>query len=355
FSRRIVVVPTANVHQSSIRAQAAAHDVSIRSSTNARRARRGWASQSVSRSRRTINNPENARTGTPALGSNEPARRPSHGGDRYVSGSPQLAPTAKLVIVNAIAEHDVEANKKLAGESDFRLRAPTATEHGKITATEILIGACGERGGLSEDPAQKRIALLGDLAEMLLVRRGVDGGRQADITHDVFAVREPCDGAEDEDRRESGERADPRVGQEQGGPRIGRHGLSDLGIELVDLRGQPGKQLEIVVATARGVTGKEQAFERGTPALGPKLRAKRQAMIQRDGLKPFFTIVRMRTRRTRWATSARRSRVSGSGIQTVGKRSCRRRSSRCRASRRSVFVLRTTIALIFAASPTRTV
>jgi hypothetical protein len=56
--------------------------------------------------------------------------------------------------------------------------------------------------------------------------------------------------------------------QEQGGTRIGRSGLSDLGIELVDLRGQPDKQLEIVVATARGVTGKEQAVERGTPTLG---------------------------------------------------------------------------------------
>src|SRR5262245_35506978 len=115
----------------------------------------------MSRSRRTINDPENARTGTPALGSSQPSLRPLHGGDRYARGSTQLASTAKLVIVNAIAEHDVEANKKLAGESDFRLRASTATEHGKITATEILIGARGERSGLSEDPAQKRIALLG--------------------------------------------------------------------------------------------------------------------------------------------------------------------------------------------------
>jgi hypothetical protein len=115
----------------------------------------------MSRSRRTINDPENARTGTPAFGSSQPYQRLLHGGDRYARGSAQLAPTAKLVIVDAIAEHDVEANEKLAGESDFRLRAPTAAEHGKIAATELLIGARGERGGLSEDPAQKRIALLG--------------------------------------------------------------------------------------------------------------------------------------------------------------------------------------------------
>jgi hypothetical protein len=36
--------------------------------------------------------------------------------------------------------------------------------------------------------------------------------------------------------------------------------------------------------------------------------------------RPFLTMVRMRTRRTRWVTRARRSRVAGSGIQTAGKR-----------------------------------
>ena len=60
--------------------------------------------------------------------------------------------------------------------------------------------------------------------------------------------------------------------------------------------------------------------------------------------RPFLTIVRMRTSRSRCLMSARRSRVIGSGIQTPGKRSSFSRSRRCRASRRSVLVLRTTIA-----------
>ena len=45
----------------------------------------------------------------------------------------------------------------------------------------------------------------------------------------------------------------------------------------------------------------------------------------------------------------------GSGIHTTGKRLSFSRSRRCRASRRSVLVFRTTIARILAASPTRSV
>jgi hypothetical protein len=69
------VVPTASVHQPSIRARTAAHDVSIRSSTIAATDRRGWASHSVSRSWQTIDNPENARTGTSACGNELWCRR----------------------------------------------------------------------------------------------------------------------------------------------------------------------------------------------------------------------------------------------------------------------------------------
>src|SRR5689334_15627279 len=108
-----------------------AHDVSIRSSTSARGDRRGWASQSMSRSRWTINHPENARTGTSAVGSAQQSLRPSHGGDRYARSAAQLATTAKLVVVDVVTEHDVETNEELASERDLRLRAPTATEHGE--------------------------------------------------------------------------------------------------------------------------------------------------------------------------------------------------------------------------------
>jgi hypothetical protein len=101
--------------------------------------------------------------------------------------------------------------------------------------------------------------------------------------------------------------------------------------------------------------GRDRPPQLGETALAPQLRAQRQALIKGDRLQAVLTIVRMRTNRTRCATSVRRSRVLGSGIHNVGKRSCLRRSRRCRASRRSVFVFRTTMARIFAASPTRTV
>src|SRR5262249_375046 len=39
------------------------------------------------------------------------------------------------------------------------------------------------------------------------------------------------------------------------------------------------------VATARGVTGKDEAFEGGASTLGPKLGAERQAMAESNGLK----------------------------------------------------------------------
>src|SRR4030095_8005938 len=59
------VQPAVTVHQPSIRARDAAHDVVF----DRRRSgdRRGWASQSVGRSRATINHAENARTGTVAV------------------------------------------------------------------------------------------------------------------------------------------------------------------------------------------------------------------------------------------------------------------------------------------------
>src|SRR5262249_29003581 len=262
-----------------------AHDVSIRSSTTDAGDRRGWASQSVSRSWQTINHPENARTGTSAVGSGQRSRRPSHGGDRYARSAAQLATTAKLVVVDVVAEHDVETNEELASERDFRLGTPTAIEHGKVPAAEIVVRARGQRRRLSEDPPEEGIALLRDLAEMLLVRRRVDRGRQADVTHKVLAVGETLDRAEDENRREGGQRADPGVREQQGGSRIGSSGRSDLSIEIVDPGGQPHEQIEVVVATARGVTGKDEAFEGGASTLRPQLGAERQAMAEGNGLK----------------------------------------------------------------------
>jgi len=87
-----------------------------------------------------------------------------------------LATTAKLRVVNLIAEHDVETDQELASEGDFRLWSTASMQHRKVTATEILVHTGGERSGLTEDPAEEGTALLRDLTEMLFVRRSVDGG-----------------------------------------------------------------------------------------------------------------------------------------------------------------------------------
>jgi hypothetical protein len=78
------------------------------------------------------------------------------------------------------------------------------------------------------------------------------------------------------------------VREQQGGSWIRRRGGSDLSIEIVDPRGQPHEQIEVVVAAAPGVTGKDEASEGDASPLGPELRAERQAMAERDGLKAIL-------------------------------------------------------------------
>jgi hypothetical protein len=92
------------------------------------------------------------------------------------------------VVVDLIAQHDVEANEQLAGEGDFRLGPSAAMEDREVAPPKIVVRARGEWGGLAKDPAEERVALFRDLAEALLVGRGVDRGRQADVTDDVLAV-----------------------------------------------------------------------------------------------------------------------------------------------------------------------
>src|SRR5262245_13673797 len=126
-SRHTTSVRPAVVHQPSIRARDAAHDVVF----DRRRSpdRRGWASQSVGRSRTTINHPENARTETVAV---RPTRRSRplpawlHWSARqFEAGTSGAASAAVLVVVDLIAEHDVEPDEQAPGQCDLRF-GPTA-------------------------------------------------------------------------------------------------------------------------------------------------------------------------------------------------------------------------------------
>ena len=202
--------------------------------------------------------------------------------------SGRLAAPAKLLIVDLIAEHDVEANKKCAGERDFRFGPSASMPDREVAAMQIVVCAGGERGGLAQHPAEEGIALLGDLAESLFVGRGADSGSQADVTHDVLAIRESLDGPEDEDRGESRQWTDSRMREQEPSVRVGVGDGSDPIVELVNPSGQPSEQLEAVIAAARGVPGTGQSLQLGETTLTPQRRAQSQALVEGDRLRSVF-------------------------------------------------------------------
>jgi hypothetical protein len=132
--------------------------------------------------------PENARTGTSALGSG-PGTGALHDGGGASRLVARAAAAAELVVVDTITEHDVEPDKKFAGERDFCLGSAASMQDGEVARSKIIIGASREERGLTEDPAEECAALLSDLAEVVFVGRRVNGGRQADVAHDMFAVQ----------------------------------------------------------------------------------------------------------------------------------------------------------------------
>ena len=131
-----------------------------------------------------MNHPEHARTGTSAVGG---LRQSAISLGR---GRSRPAPPTELVIVDLIAQHNEEAHEELAGDGDFGFRAPASMDEREVGALEIGIHARGMRGGLPEGEAEQRAALRGDVAEVIFIGGGIEGGGQADVTHDVLAVVE---------------------------------------------------------------------------------------------------------------------------------------------------------------------
>jgi hypothetical protein len=176
------VQPAVTVHQPSIRARDAAHDVVFdrRRSSD----RRGWASQSVSRSRATINHPENARTGTAAVrppGSSRRSRPRLHRNARLEARTLGTASAAELVIVDLIAQHDVEPDEEAPGQGHLRFGPAAPPKDGEVDPLESSIASGRERCRLAEHPAQERAALFADMPQPVLVRGRADGGRQPDV------------------------------------------------------------------------------------------------------------------------------------------------------------------------------
>ncbi len=177
----------------------------------------------MSRSRATIDHSENARTGTAAPGpeSSRAARALRASREDGLSWRREAAAAAELSVVNLIANHDEEADEELAGYGHAGLGATTAMDQRAVDPVQVVIGAGGQWGGLAEDPAEQRAALLCDLPQVAGVCRGAHGGGQADVAHDVLAPREAGGGAQDQDGGEGGEGAHARMSQQEAGTGMG--------------------------------------------------------------------------------------------------------------------------------------
>jgi hypothetical protein len=75
----------------------------------------------MSRSWQTIDHRENARTGTSAVGIGPRSMPAFHDGHRKVRRARRPAAALEFLVVNLIAQHDVEAHEEFAGDGDLRL------------------------------------------------------------------------------------------------------------------------------------------------------------------------------------------------------------------------------------------
>jgi hypothetical protein len=128
---------------------------------------------------RTINHPENARTGTVAVRPTRQSRRMRprlhRNAGQLAATASRSAPAAELLVIDLVAQHDVEADEQPPGKRHLRFGPATSTKNCKVDALEIGIASSRERSRLAEHPTQERAALLGDMPQPVLVRGGVDG------------------------------------------------------------------------------------------------------------------------------------------------------------------------------------
>ena len=278
--------PNGSVHQPSIRARIAAHDVSIRSSTIHPADRRGGAAHSIARPQRP-----SITAGTPALerllGRIRRWSR-SHGRGRSLHWLGRAATTPKLCVVDVITEHDVEAHEELPGEGDPGRGPSAAMQKGEVATSQILIGPGREGRGLAEHPAEERAALLGDLAQALFIGGRRDGRGQADVTDDVLAIGKARDRSEDKNGRQGRQGPDAWVGEQELGTGVVARDRRDLLIELIDAGSQPGQELQAVISPACGVRRKWVRLQLGEPRPRPQFRPECQTLTEGDRRQAVF-------------------------------------------------------------------
>jgi hypothetical protein len=158
----------------------------------------------------------------------------------------------------------------------------------RVAPSQIIIGTGREGRGLAEYPAEERAALLGDLSEALFIGGRRDGRGQADVTDDVLAIGEARDGSEDKNGRQRRQGADSWVCEQELGAGVVARYRRDLFIELVDVGGQPGEELEAVIPPACGVRGKWERLQLGEALPRPQFRPERQTLTEGDRLQAVF-------------------------------------------------------------------
>src|SRR5712692_4829572 len=84
---------------------------------------------------------------------------------RRGEGGYPTPPAAELVVVDLVAQHDEQAHEQFPSDRDLGFGAPAPMHDRKVGALEVDIHAGGMRRGLTEDEAEKRAALFGDVAE----------------------------------------------------------------------------------------------------------------------------------------------------------------------------------------------
>src|SRR4029453_1407234 len=81
-----------------------------------------------------------------------------------------LPPAAtELVVVDLVAQHDEQPHEQLPGDRDLGFGAPAPMHDREVGSLEVDIHAGGMRRSLTEGEPEQRAALLGDVAEMILV------------------------------------------------------------------------------------------------------------------------------------------------------------------------------------------
>ena len=86
------------------------------------------------------------------------------------------ASAAELVVVDLIAQHDVEPDEEAPGQGHLRFGPAAPPEDGEVDALESSIASGRERSRLTEHPAQERAALLADMPSRYLSADALTAG-----------------------------------------------------------------------------------------------------------------------------------------------------------------------------------